>query len=89
MQQATPTHPFTPCEDSTYPSKEPTISETPTNSEKNGEKISKKVDQESVRVAESDEFDVQNAEMFAQMMGFDPNPVTTVDSSEDSDSADT
>lgn len=69
--------------------KEPTISATPTNSEKNGEKITNKANQESLRVADSDAFDVQNAEMFAQMMGFDPNPVTTVEASDDSDSADT
>ncbi|XP_022805064.1 uncharacterized protein LOC111342268 isoform X2 [Stylophora pistillata] len=88
-QQASPTYPCAPCDDSTYSSKEPTISATPANSDKNDDKISNKANQESLRVADSDAFDVQNAEMFAQMMGFDPNPVTTVENSDDSDSADT
>lgn len=71
-----------------YLSKEFIIFEMFMNFEKNGEKIFKKVDQESVRVVESDEFDVQNVEMFVQMMGFDLNLVMIVDSSEDSDSVD-
>lgn len=87
VQQATPVLPHVPCEDSEHSNDEPPTLPALAKSDQQGERISDRTDQEGLKITEA--FDVQNAEKFAQMIGFDLNPVKVVENSEDSDSSDT
>lgn len=83
IQPAIPTHPPEPPGDSLQPTKE--VSASVMHNQQTVA-VSDEKDPENLEIG--DVFDVQNAEMFAQMMGFDLSPVKVDEESKNGDSSD-